>query len=159
MTILSVVYASAPTDEVIIPTLEIQTPQEWLRICTGFEDQLLGVDAEMVWFQAGNLQVALPAKNTSGQQTLKFGVWNVNGRAQRYVQEVLAAGVQVPVIYREYLASDKTAPARQPRVMTLIGGQFEGDEAAFECGYHDLLNARWPRERYTAQTAPGLKYL
>jgi hypothetical protein len=158
MSILNIVYASAPTGEVLIPTLEIQTPQETLRICTGFEDHWLGVDGQMALFQAGNLQVALPAKNTSGQQTLKFGLWNVSGRARRYVNEVLESGARAPVIYREYLSSDKSAPAKQPRILSLLGGQFEGDEAVFECGYYDLLNSRWPREPYSAENAPGLKY-
>lgn len=159
MTILSVVYASAPTDEVIIPTLEIGLPTQLVRVCTGFEDQLLGVNGEMVWFQAGNLQVALPAKSTTGQQTLSFGVWNVNEQAQRYVQEALDSGLQVNVTYREYLVSDKSAPASRPLAMVLTGGIFEGDEVQFEASYQDILNTAWPRERFTSETAPGLRYL
>lgn len=160
MTILSVVYASSPSDEVIIPTLEIQVPGHVpIRICAGFEDQMLGVDGVYVQFEAGSLQVALPASNTTGQQTLTFGVSNVNGIAQRYVDDALESGQEVKVIYREYLASDPSAPARLPYVMTLTGGQFENGDAQFEAGYYDLLNAAWPRERYTAENAPGLKYL
>jgi len=159
MTILSVVYASAPADEVIIASLEILVPgHPPLRICDGFENQMLGVDGQMVLFEAGSLQVALPARNTSGQQTLSFGVSNVNGIAQRYVDDALEAGVQVQLIYRAYLESDKSAPAERPRTMTLTGGQFERGEAVFEAGYYDLLNAAWPRERFTAENAPGIKY-
>ncbi len=129
-----------------------------LRICDGFEDQLLGVDGQMVPFEAGSLQVALPARNTKGQQTLSFGVSNVNGIAQRYVDDALEAGAWVFLTYRAYLESDKSAPAERPRTMTLIGGQLERGEAVFEAGYYDLLNAAWPRDRFTAETAPGLKY-
>lgn len=160
MTILSVVYASAPSDEVIIPTLEILVPgHDPLRICADFVDHMLGVDGLLVLFEGGNLQVALPASNTSGQQTLTFGVSNVNGVAQRYVDDALESGERVSIIYREYLSSDKSAPARRPYVMTLTGGAFENGEASFEAGYYDLLNAAWPRERYTVENAPGLKYI
>lgn len=160
MTILKVIYASAPTDEVIIPSIEIQVPGiESIRICHGFEDQQLGVDGVFYTFEAGALSVALPAQNTTGQQTLTFGVSNVNSVAQRYVDQALEADEHVFLIYREYLESDKSAPARPPYRMVVNGGQFEGSEAQFEASYYDLLNTAWPRERYTAQNAPGIKYL
>lgn len=159
MTILSVVYASAPAGEVIIATLEIVVPgHPPIRICDGYENHMLGVDGQMTHFEAGSLQVALPARNTTGQQTLSFGVANVNGIAQRYVDDALEAGEQVKLVYRAYLESDKSAPAERPRTMTLNGGQFQRGEAVFEAGYYDLLNAAWPRERYTAETAPGIRY-
>ena len=160
MTLLSVVYASRPTDEVIIPTLEIQVPgHDPIRICADFDDHMLGVDGQLVQFEGGNLQVALPASNTTGQQTLTFGVSNVNGIAQRYVDDALEAGDRVTIIYREYLVSDPSAPARRPYVMALTGGAFENGEAQFEAGYYDTLNTAWPRDRYTVESAPGLKYL
>lgn len=43
MTILKTVYASAPTSEVIIPSLEIQVPGvEPIRIFNGFQCDCLG---------------------------------------------------------------------------------------------------------------------
>lgn len=161
MTILAEVYASAPTDEVIIPTLEIAVPGlAPIRICTGFEDHLLGVDGVMTLFEAGSLSITLPTVNaTSGQQTLQFGVANVNGIAQQHIDAALESGQATTLIYREYLSSDKTQPARRPYVMVLSGGTLEGGEAVFEASYYDLLNTAWPRERYTAETAPGIKYL
>lgn len=161
MSIIAEVYASAPAGELIIPTLEIRVPgHDWLRICCGFEDHLLGIEGgEYVLFEAGSLSVSLPAKNSSGMQTLNFGVSNVRGTAQRYVHDALQADSTVLLIYREYLESDKSQPARRPRTMTLRGGTFERGEAQFECGYYDLLNTAWPRERYTPENAPGIKYL
>ena len=160
MTILATVYASAPTDEVLIPTLEIQVPDhDPIRICADFQDHLLGVDGEYYLFEAANLSIALPKKDTTGQQNLSFGVANVNGKIQQYVDEALEAGQMVPLIYREYLVSDKSAPARRPYTLTMTGGSMEGGEARLEASYYDLLNAAWPRERYTAETAPGIKYL
>lgn len=160
MTILQTVYASAPTDEVIIPTLEIQIPNgEPIRICHGFEDHELGVDGTYKLFQAASISIALPAKNTTGRQTLTFGIANANGLVQKHIDDALAVGVVVPMIYREYLASDKSAPAHKPYKMVMGGGVLEGMEAQLEASYYDLLNSSWPRERYTATTAPAIKYL
>lgn len=160
MTILQVVYASAPSDEILLPTLEIQIPgREPIRVVNGFEDQWLGVDGELVLFQACAMSIALPKKDTSGRQALTFGIGNVNGQLQEYIDAALEAGQPVPLIYREYLASDKSAPASRPHVLTMGGGVLEGDTAQFEAAYYDLLNAAWPRERYTAENAPGLKYV
>lgn len=158
-TILKTVYASGGSD-VIIPSIEIQIAGlEPIRICQGFEDQLLGVDGTYHLFEAGSLSVSLPALNTSGQQNLNFGVANVNGVAQQYVDHALETDERVILIYREYLESDKSAPAKRPYTMIIRGGRFEAGEAEFQASYYDLLNVAWPRERYTAQNAPGIKYL
>lgn len=160
MTILSVVYASAPTDEVIIGSLEILVPGlEPLRVAADFEDHLLGVGGVMQLFEQGPLSIALPARDTKGNQTLRFGVSGVSGRAQRYVDAALESGEPATMIYREYLASDPTTPARRPITLTIVGGSFEGPDAVFEGAYYDLLNSAWPRERYTSETAPGIRYL
>jgi len=160
MTLLSVVYASAPTDEVIIPTLEIQVSgRPPVRLCADFQDHDLGVDGIYYTFQACSLSIALPARNTSGQQNLSFALGSVDGQIDEYVDAALESGERVPLIYREYLASDKSAPARRPYTMVVAGGQFEGAEVQIDASFYDLLNAAWPRQRYTVHNAPGLKYL
>lgn len=159
MTILSVVYASAPAGETIIPAIVIQIPDhDPIRICADYVDHMLGEDGEYLLFEGGSLSVSLPARNASGQQTLVFGVGNVNNVAQRYVDEALELGVPVSLTFLEYLESDKSEPAKRPYRMTVSGGRFEGVEAQFEASYHDLLNYAWPREAYNAENAPGLKY-
>ena len=161
MTILAVVYASAPAAEVIIPTLEISHPAiETIRICAGFEDHDLTLETEeTVTFEAAGIEVALPKRDTSGQQSLTFAIDNVTGIAQQRIDTALEQGGQVAITYREYLASDPSAPASVPIRMTLIGGRFQGGVVQLQAAYHDLLNYAWPRERYTADFAPGLKYL
>lgn len=160
MTILEVVYASAPTDSKLIHTLEISTPGlEPIRICQGYDNYLLGVDGQMVPFEAGAIELSLPARNASGQQTLRFGIAGVNERAQREVDRALENGQIVTLVCRTYLESDITAPAERPYVMTLNGGQFEDGQFMADGSYYDLLNTAWPRERYTAETAPGIQWL
>lgn len=160
MTILRTIYASGDITEVIISTIEIRiSGLEPIRICQGYEDHWLGVDGVPQLFEAGSISLSLPAVDTSGQQTLNFGVGNVNGLAQKYVDHALETDDIVLLIYREYLASDKSEPAKRPYMMVVKGGRFEGVEAQFQASYYDMLNTAWPRERYNADNAPGAKYL
>lgn len=158
MTILSVVYASAPTSEVIIPTLEILSPTPQ-RICGAYEDVTATLEtAETVTFTAAGIGVSLPGADTSGQQKLSFAVDHVLGIAQQQIDEALEAGGRVPLIFRAYLASDLSAPASPPIVMTMVGAAMEGAHVEVQGAYYDLLNTAWPRARYTVAFAPGLKY-
>lgn len=159
MTAIAVLYASAPSGEVILPTIEIRVAgREPLRVVNGFEDQVLGVDGVYHLFTAAPLSLSLPKKDTSGTQKLNFGVGNVTGQIQEYVDAALESGEYVPLIYREYSSADKSAPASKPYAMTLKGGTLEATQASFEASFYDMLNHAWPRQRYTAENAPGLKY-
>lgn len=113
----------------------------------------------MVTFEAAGLDISLPPKDTSGQQNLTFVIDNVTGVAQAYLDDAISDGEAVTVTYRCYLASDLSAPAEPPTVMTLAGAQFERSTVQITAGYYDLLNTAWPRRRYTDDFAPGLKYL
>lgn len=159
--ILSTVYASAPSGIVIVQTLEIRVQgMDPIMVCNGFQDMACKLETGAdVLFEAGNLSIALPARDEGANQTLKFGLWNVHGRAQMAVEKALSSGAQVPILYREYLSSDLSAPASGPVPFVMVGGQFEGLEVQIEAGYYDILNTAWPRERYTQLNAPGIKYL
>ena len=153
-------YASAPTSEVAIATLRIITPGEpEIRICDGFEDFNFGVDGVLQPFEACQLTITLPAKNTSGQQTLSFGTGGIVDLAQQRVDAAIAADAVITLVFAEYLISDRMTPMSRPLVMVLQGGQFAGDDLQFEGSYQDLLNMRWSREMYTTENAPGLRYL
>ncbi|MCK0153851.1 DUF1833 domain-containing protein [Alcanivorax sp. S6407] len=160
-TALDVIYASAPTGVVLIPTLDIRVPGEApIRVCNGFEDiEVTLEDDSTVTFTAGNLVIDLPEKNDTGKQTLKFGLWNANGDAQAAVVAALEATTPTEIIYREFDSSDLSAPASLPQSFTLVGGSFEGVEVQLEASYYDILNTAWPRERYTQLNAPGIAYL
>ncbi len=161
MTTLQKVYASAPTSEVLIRTLEIKPADaDPIRVCAQFEDQELTLETgETVTFLGTHMDLARPAKNTSGQQSLKFAFANVTATAQEVIEGALESGEPVIVIYREYLSSDTSAPAYRPAQLTMVGGTFEGLMLQVEASYFEILNTSWPRKRYTAEFAPGLRYI
>lgn len=117
MTILSRVYSGHTVDDPLIPCLEIFSdgfPDRILN-CNGFEDQTVALETgEVVTFIASGMDVALPAKDASGQQMLRFAIENVTDNGYRLVKESMDAGHSIRLVYREYLASDLSAPAKAP---------------------------------------------
>jgi hypothetical protein len=161
MSIIQTVYASAPAQYVILPTLEILVPgEDAIRVVAAYEDVTATLEtAQTVTFLAGPFEFKRPEKSTRGNQTLTISIANVTGEAQKAVQSAMDSGLEVPVIYREYLSTDLTAPAINPIKMTLRGGTFQGIMVQIEAGYYDLLGTAWPRKRYLADFSPGLRYL
>lgn len=154
--ILQTVYASAPSGKVILPTLEIESAgMQSMRFVHGYEDMALGGQL----FEACQMSVSLPEKNTTGNQTLRFGVGLVDSRADKAVDAALENGAVVYLIYREFLSTDLSASASRPLRMEVVGGEFGEGALQVEASYFDMLNFAWPRDRYTAENAPGVKYL
>jgi hypothetical protein len=161
MSIIETVYASAPSSQVLLATLEILVPGfDPIRVVAAYEDLTATLETGVtVTFLAGPFEYKEPSKDTRGNQTLQFSIANVTGEAQKAVEAALDADAEVPVNYRVFLSSDLTAPAKAPFKMILRGGTFEGMMVSIEAGYFDLLNTSWPRLRYTTANAPGLRYI
>ncbi|MFT7337638.1 MAG: hypothetical protein ACI92B_000960 [Marinobacter maritimus] len=161
MSIIKTVYASAPSKHVILATLEILVPgADPIRVVAAYEDVTAELETgETVTFQAGPFAYKEPSKDTRGVQMLTFSIANVTGEAQKAVEKAIEEDAYVPVNYRVYLSTDLTAPAKRPYKMTMRGGSFRGMMVQVEAGYFDLLNTQWPRLRYTADWAPGLRHM
>ena len=159
-TALRTIYASDPTDTVLISTLEIQLPGETVRLVSDYTDMVLGVDGVGQMFEACALDIALPTKDNSGNQSLQFAIGILDDdRINELVESAMNAGQPIYLVYREYLSTDTSAPASAPIKMTVIGGEFNQDNFGIEASYFDMLNTAWPRQRYTLANAPGTKYL
>ena len=159
-TVLQKIYASAPINDLPIHTLELQADSLWtLRICDGFDDVTAGIEGgEMVTFLASGMGVSLPARGVKGRQDLQFQIDNVTGEALTKVNQAIDAGVTIKVIYRVYTVSDLTEPAEPPVEMTAVNVQATAMRVNVVASFNDLVNAAWPKDRYTPDIAPGLKY-
>ena len=160
MKTLSVTYASAPSADLLIPTLEFKNEAAGvIRLAQSFNDLTATTElAETSTFEQSAWDVSLPNKDATGQQALQFQICNVTGVAQRFVDKCQESAKPTSVIYRDFYADDTSAPATVPIKMTMRGGSAEGPVVGIEAGYFDLLNVGWPRFRYTPELAPGLKY-
>lgn len=158
--VLEILRNSGGSD-VEIPTLEIVC-SAWpsVFICAGFTDTTAQLeDDRVVTFIASGLDVSLPKNNNDGAQSLGVAIDNVTGLAQSLVDAANAAGAGIELIYRTFLESDLTAPAEEPIRLDALDVSIEGPTVSFTAGYFDLINAAWPRVRYTADFAPGLRYI
>lgn len=157
---LKVLYASGG-DEVRIQTLTLEMPSgEHVRLVQSYYPEMLGIDGVMHEFEPVGMEIDLPTKDDSGNQTLKFaiGFLEQEERINGMIDAAIESGSPVYLVYREYISTDKSAPAMAPIRMTVQGGVFDIDELGLEGSYFDMLNAAWPRERYTIELAPGVKY-
>lgn len=112
MSMVSVTYASSPSAEVLIPTLEFKNEAAGsLRLAQSFNDLTATTElAETVTFIQSAWEVSLPNKDATGQQTLQFQICNVTGEAQRFIDDCMASGKPTSVTYREFYADDLSAP-------------------------------------------------
>jgi hypothetical protein len=153
--------ANESLDE-IIRTLELVSDawSESVLICTGFEDiTAVTEDARTVTFIGANIDIALAAKNNKGNQTLAFAVDNTTGEASRLIDQAVEAKARVTAIYRTYLSGNLLAPAEKPYVLTLLSGSIQGQEAQLQTGYFNMIGVAWPRQLYTVNFAPALRYI
>lgn len=148
--------------DVIIRTLELTSPAwtEPVFICTGFEN-ITAVDetGRTVTFIGANIDIALASKNNKGNQTLAFAVDNTTGEASRLIDQAIEANARVTAIYRTYLSGNLSAPAEKPYVLTLLSGSIQGQEAQLQTGFYNMIGVAWPRELYTVNFAPALRYI
>ena len=158
-TALKLLYAGDDVTTLRICTLDIELPGgEHIRLAHSYEDHMLGVDGVQQLFEACGLEISLPERSTSGNQSLRFGLGVVDGRAHRLISNALDSGQPSYVVYREYVSTDTSAPAAAPKRMLIQGGDLNSNVLQVEGSYFDLLNLAWPRDRYTADQAPGVKY-
>ncbi|MNV53881.1 hypothetical protein D3C71_1460440 [compost metagenome] len=162
-TILAEVNAGANEglDE-IIRTLELTCPA-WdapVYICTGFEDiTAVTEDNRTLTFIGANIDIALASKNNKGNQTLAFTVDNTTGEVTQRVDQAIDGNARVTVTYRTYLSGNLTAPAERPYVLSLLSGQIQGVEAQLQTGFFNMIGVAWPRELYTVNEYPALRYI
>ena len=161
MTLLDQFYASGGKDVAIL-TLELTCPA-WdapVLICNGFEDQVcVTEDARTLTFIAAAIDVSLPKKSNQGSQSLNFAIDNITGEAQLKIDEALEAEARVSMTFRIYLESDKSAPAEAPYRFSVQSGQMQGNTVQISAGFFDAINTGFPRDLYTTNFAPGIKYL
>lgn len=161
MTILNQLRASGGTDA-IINTIELQC-DAWpssVVLCDGFQNLNITTESGVaLQATATGMDVALPKKDASGAQSLRFAVDNVRGDVARLVRLAVADSAEVRLIYRSYVSSDLGQPDDNPLHMIVRQCILQGGMADITAGFFDLIDTQFPRDVYNSEFAPGLKYL
>lgn len=126
-----------------------------LRYVLAYEDMKLAGDI----YKASGFTIALPESSDSGFTDLSFGICNVSGEVYSYVKKLLDS--QTPqsthITLEQYHSESKML--LYSLTLTMTGIQLDNNQAVFTASFADMLNTEFPKLRYTANNAPGLKYV
>jgi hypothetical protein len=165
-------YAHAPSDAVIMHTLEIRHPD--FRDESGnptsirvVRDQIdlqarLEADAPMdagaiVTFVAMGFELDLPAVDTTPVPEIVVTLDNVSREIVRYLDVAAESQSVIEITYRPYLSNDLEGPQMDPPI-TLILSEVEADvqRVTARARMMDIGNKAFPSRTYTAKEFPGL---
>lgn len=163
---LAEAYASAPTAEVILHTLEFRHPSFTapLRVVNDHQDLSATLEADApedasteVTFVAFSFRFRLPDVQKTGMPEIEIEIDNVSREVLAYIDQAANSDDLIEVTYRPYLASDTSAPQMDPPV-TLVLHDVDADVFAIRAraSFGDYGNRRFPGEWYDAQRFPGL---
>lgn len=159
-------YASAPSDEVVLHTLEIRhpdfaTPIRVVRDHANFtaylEDDAPEDPGAEVTFVAFPFDFILPDVSKTAVPEIEIILDNISGELLGYLDAAAQSADLIEVTYRPYLASDTSGPQMDPP-LTLVVREVEADvfRVRARAGFGELGNRKFPAEVYTASRFPGL---
>ena len=165
-------YASAPSDVVILHTLELRHPafiddednQTTIRVvrdhvshkCTLEDSASLGAGQE-VEFQAMAFDLSLPSVNTSPTPEIVVSIDNVSTEMIKYLDLAIESQDMIELTYRPYLSNDLSCPQMNPPI-TLVITDIKADimKITATARMMDIGNKSFPSENYTVKKYPGL---
>ena len=149
---LEEIYASGGRLPIITLTIANDTIGT-LRYVLGYEDMRLWEED----YTRSAFTVSMQERSDSGFSDLSFGVDGVSGEAYEYMKRVIEAQTPtyITVTQWHYDSRDKLSEL----TLTITGGRITRESATFTASFCDMLNLEFPRLRYTASNAPGLKYV
>lgn len=154
-------YASAPSNQVILDTLEIRQVgvQETIFIVKA-PVQLVALDEDGVQrvFQPMGFQMSLPEESEEGFRSLNIAVDNIDRRIGDFVQAAKSDSTAVEVIYRPYLSDDLSAPQMNPPLRLFLKEiQITDFQVTGKATFMDLVNQKFPSELYHRMRFPSLR--
>lgn len=153
-------YAVAPAAKVILNTLEIsqegvQDTIYLVQSAHGFH--AIDEDDNQVYFEPSGFQFSLPPSNEEGFKSLNIAIDNVGRRVSDFIATSLTQPVPVVLKYRPYLSDDPTAPQMVPPLTLFLKDvQITDQRVSGKATFIDIVNKKFPSERYTRERFPGL---
>lgn len=165
-------YASAPSDALILHTLEFRHPSFVdeggsptsifvvrdnvdLDATIELDDDLYpGVTVRFIGYA---FDFQLPEVSESAAPELTITIDNVNRLIDENLERAILSPSKIEVIYRPYLASDLSAPQMNPPLRMTIMSVETGDlTVTARAGFGDIANKIFPSLEYTPSEFPGL---
>lgn len=161
-------YASAPTDLVIINTLELRHPAfiEPLRVVADFtpinaklEDTAPLNAGEVVTFQPYSFEFQLPDVIDSGVPELVIRIDNVSREIIENIELAIPQTDKLEVTYRAFLSSDMAThgPHNDPPLhLTIVSIEANAMTIEARASIVDFVNKKFPNQEYDDTRFPGL---
>lgn len=159
-------YASAPSNEPILDTLEIRHPDftQPIRVVNDYQnfDAFLEADAplnpgEEVTFISMRFEFIRPEISKSTSPEIEMALDNVSGDIAGYLDTACQSPDLIEVTYRPYLASDPTAPTMNPPMtLNVKSASASVFRVTARAGFGDFANLKFPSETYDDTRFEGL---
>lgn len=165
-------YATAPTNDVILHTLEIRHPAfvdgtgaaTSIRVVQDYADLTAKLEATAplnpsvyVTFISFAFDVVLPEVTDASTPQIVITMDNVSQEIEQNIALATASGIFAEITYRQYLSSDLTGPQNDPPLtLTVMDIKADDFKVTCTCGFSDPSNKNFPNENYTLQRFPGL---
>lgn len=163
---LAEAYASAPSAEVVLHTLELRHPDFTtpIRVVRDRQDLAATLEADApedpgaeVTFVAFAFDFLMPEVNKTAVPEIEIVLDGASAEIIGYLDAAAQSADLIEVTYRPYLASDTSAPQMDPP-LTLVIRDVKADifRVRARAGFGDLGNRRFPAETFTSDRFPGL---
>lgn len=165
-------YATAPSNDVILHTLEIRHPAfvdsngaaTSIRVVQDYADLTAKLElsaplnpGQNVTFISFAFDVTLPEVADTATPQIVITLDNVSADIETNIAAATASGVPAEITYRAFLSSDLTGPQNDPPLtLTVMGIQADDFKVVATCGFSDPANKAFPAENYTFKRFPGL---
>ena len=159
---LSRIDFSAPTDDarLFLMQLDCAAWSEPVRLALSSRDETVTLPGgEEATFVTSGLTINLPSQELSGTQDLAFGIAGVTVDVLEKVDASLDAGESVTVTLLVYTQINRSTPQKTPLTLEVISVKATSLTVEGAARARDIINAAFPRLRYTLANTPGLKYL
>lgn len=165
-------YASAPSNVVILHTLEIRHPDfkddagnsTAIRVVRDQQDLLARLEesapinaGQQVQFVAMGFELDLPPVDTAPVPEIVVTLDNVSREIVRHLDAAAESQAVIEITYRPYLSNDLEGPQMDPPI-TLVLTEVEADvqRVTARARMMDIGNKAFPSRTYTAREFPGL---
>lgn len=166
------VYASAPSDEVVLHTLELRHPAfvnaqnkpTAVRVVRDHADLTARLEAkapvnagQMVTFVGMGFELELPPVDTAPVPEISVTLDNVSREIVKHLDAAAESPEKIEATYRPYLASDLEGPQMDPPI-SLVLTEVKADifSVTGRARILDVGNKAFPSDTYTTKRFPGL---
>jgi hypothetical protein len=165
-------YAAAPSDVVILHTLELRHPafvdddgnvtairvvRDHVELVARLEIAAPMDGGAMVTFVALAFDLSLPPIDTAPVPEITVTLDNVSREIVRHLDAAVATQDKIEITYRPFLSTDLEGPQMDPSI-TLVLTEVEANalQITGRARMLDIGNKAFPAEIYTANRFPGL---